>query len=189
MNGEWGSAAIVVAIAAAGISLLSASAALWAAWVSHRMMKRQTESDKPTIDCRLSVIENGWLRLQIILENPTISTWVSLCLRVRKPSGTLAANQNETHTRDSYGGYAIDPEKLASVTGSEAALNIEVLPAGSGAASWSHQSRGDRNWGIVYLRPPDSARRLLMELVVESLDGIPRVVTYRIQRATPEMVK
>lgn len=183
---DWGSAAIIVAIVAAVISLLSAGAATWAAWVSHRMLKRQTQSDKPTLEFRLHRIEGGWIQLRICLDNPTKSSWVGRRLRVLRPRDCIAANWDQTHSSDGVGSFKFDPAKMAALTTREAVLNVEVWPAGSTAPSYSNQSRGDRSWGTAYIRPPNGTRKLKMELLVESLDGIHRRERYLILRDVPQ---
>lgn len=100
---EWSSAAIIVAIAAAAISLIGAGASLWAAWVSHRVLKRQKEGDKPAVTCQIEDASDGWLSLRIIIENPTTSSWIASSLRVISPAGAIAGGEAETHSQDSYG--------------------------------------------------------------------------------------
>jgi hypothetical protein len=187
MSHEWGSAAIVVAIVAASISFLSAAASLWAASVAHRTLKRQTEADKPIVECQLTPLRehDGWLQLWLTLENPTNVTWTARRLRVVSPTGTIAANWEETHSEDGPGSYKLDENKLAVLTASETTVPIEVLPTGSAAPSYRGGGRGDRNSSWVFVRPPPAATRLKMELSVESRGSVQRMVKYKIVREVP----
>ena len=180
MNG-WASPATIV-------GAWSAVAGTAAAVIGWRVFAWQRQSDVPVVTCDFDLhtkIE-GWLVLELHVNNVTATRWKLHTLTFRPRSAARGISEDDGYQQDKHGGSSFAPEAAALSASSIIALHRSFNPAGTERTMWQPGSSGIER---VYLfRPSIRSSKLSMRLSLVSKDAVQRKIVIAIRRDAPPPV-